>query len=262
MSKHWTEKMFIDEAEIYGETLKQRIKKTDEEIHGLLKLFQKYHVPDDGVILDLACGIGRHSIPLAKKGYNITGVDLSPMYISEAKKYADEHKVTNKVHFIEGDMRTVEEILKKCTDSFDVVLNLFTSMGYWDEKTDRRIFTQAHNLTKNGGIFIIHSANRDFLVKNFQARDIISLERGRVMLADRRLDLENSRIYNVWRYFDQVEDDLRHLSTFEFDHRVYSLHELKKLVEDSGWRYQSSYGGFNMEDFSIDTFSMVLIAKK
>jgi SAM-dependent methyltransferase len=262
MSKHWTEKIFIDEAHIFGHTLKERIKKTEKEIEGLLKIFEKYNVPKKGAILDLACGIGRHSVPLAKKGYNVTGVDFSPTYISNAIEYSDEKNVTKNTHFIEGDMRNVEEILREHIDSFDVVLNLFTSMGYWDEKTDRHIFTQALNLTKPGGIFIIHTANRDYLVKHFQARDVISWEGGRVMLADRRLNLENSRMHNVWKYFDQVEDNLRYLTTSEFDHRIYSLHELKKQIEKSGWQYQECIGGFDMEEFAIDTFNMILIARK
>ena len=262
MSKHWTEKLFIDEADLFGETLKEKIKTTDTEIEGLLNIFQEYKVPKNASILDLACGIGRHSIPLAKRGYNVTGVDFSPTYISRAKEYAEENEVTRKVNFVEGDMRQVQELLTQHIGSFDVVLNLFTSMGYWDDETDRRIFTQVLNLTRTGGIFVIHSANRDFLVKNFQARDIEKGIEDRVMLAERKLDLENSRMYNIWKYFDQEGENLMHLSTMEFDHRVYSLHELKKQVEAGGWRYLACYGGFDMQVFAIDTFNMVLVAEK
>jgi len=262
MSKHWTEKLYIDEANLFGERLEELKKTTEAEIEGLLNIFSEYKVPKNASILDLACGIGRHSIPLAKKGFNVTGVDFSPTYISKAKKYAEENEVTSNTNFIEGDMRQVEELLTQHVGSFDVVLNLFTSMGYWDEETDRRIFTQVSNLTRTGGIFVIHSANRDFLVKNFQARDVVSGTDGRVMFAERKLDLEDSRMYNVWKYFDQEGEDLKHLSTMEIDHRVYSLHELRKQVEDSGWWYQACYGGFDMQVFTIDTFNMVLVAEK
>lgn len=262
MGKHWTEKLYIDEANLFKETLEERKKTTDAEIEGLLTIFHQYKVPKNASILDLACGIGRHSVPLAKKGYKVTGVDFSPTYISNAKEYAEENMVTRNVNFVEGDMRQVEDLLTQHCGSFDVVLNLFTSMGYWDEETDRRIFSQVLNLTKTGGIFVIHSANRDFLVKNFQARDIVNGVEGRVMLAERKLDLGNSRMYNVWTYFVQEGEDLKHLSTMEIDHRVYSLHELKKQVEDSGWRYLACYGGFDMQVFSIDTFNMVLVAEK
>ena len=262
MNKHWTEKVFIDEPNLFGKRLEELKKTTQVEIEGLINIFSKHSVPNNASILDLACGIGRHSIPLSKKGYKVTGFDLSPTYISKAMEYAEENGVLKNIKFVEGDMRRVEELLNQNVGSFDVVLNLLTSMGYWDEETDRQIFTQVANLTREGGIFVIHSANRDFLVKNFQARDVVIGTDGRVMFVERRLDLEDSRMYNVWKYFDQHGEDLKHLSTMEFDHRVYSLHELKKQVEDSGWRYQACYGGFDMQPFTIDTFNMVLVAIK
>lgn len=262
MSKHWTEKVFIDEPNFIGRRLEDLKKTTQTEVEGLCNIFSKYNVPIKASILDLACGIGRHSIPLAKKGYKVTGFDFSPTYISKAKEYAEENDVLNNINFIEGDMRQVEEVLNQYIGSFDVVLNLLASIGYYYEETDRQVFTQASNLTKTGGIFVIHSANRDFLVKHFQPRDVTSGIDGRVMFVERRLDLEDSRLYNVWKYFDQDGEDLKHLSTVELDHRVYSLHELKKQVEDSGWRYVSCYGGFDMQAFTIDTFNMVLVAEK
>jgi SAM-dependent methyltransferase len=158
-------------------------------------------------------------------------------------------------------MRQVEEVLNNYEGAFDAVINLFSSMGYWDEETDRKIFNQVLKLTKLNGIFVIHTANRDYLVRHFQARDINFDKRGMVFLADRRLDLESSRMFNVWKYFDQQGDDLKHLSTIEIDHRVYSLHELKKQVEDSGWSYQKCYGGYDMRPFTTDTFGMVLVSK-
>ena len=142
------------------------------------------------------------------------------------------------------------------------MVNLFTSHGYWDEATDGAIFSQARELAKRGGIFVIHTANRDYLVRHFQARVVSYGEGGRVMIAERHLDLENSRMFNVWRYYEQRGDDLKRLSTFELDHRVYSLHELVRQVEDAGWSYLSSFGGYDMEPVSTDTFEMVLVASK
>ena len=60
----------------------------------------------------------------------------------------------------------------------------------------------------------------------------------------------------------QEENNLIHVDTFEMDHRLYSLHELKKLTEESGWIYQTCYGGFNLEAFTMDSPHMVLVAKK
>jgi SAM-dependent methyltransferase len=262
MDEHWTEKLFIEEASLFGARLEEKLESTDEEIEGLLKIFSEHKVPKGGAILDLACGIGRHSTPLAEKGYKVTGVDISPTFIERARVLAHEKNVSKRVEFVVGDMRQVGELLKDREESFDVVVNLLTSHGYWDEETDREIFRQAYRLTKRDGIFIIHTANRDFLVRHFQARAFTFGKDGRVVIAERRLDLESSRMFNVWRYYEQRGDDLEHLSTFKIDHRVYSLHELKKQIEDSGWSFHSSYGGYDMKPLTTDTLGMILISKK
>ena len=261
MVKHWTERLFIDEAKLFETTLIERIERTEEEINGIISIFSNHAIPNNTTILDLACGIGRHSVPLATKGYEVTGVDLSPAFIKSAEKYAAEKGVTHKTRFLIGDMRQVETLLGD-SRSHDVVINLFTSMGYWDIETDIEIFTQALNLAKPGGLLIIHTANRDFLVKNFQARDFNMNSEGRFFSAERRLDLETSRAHNVWKYYDMQDEDMKHLSTVVLDQRLYSLHELKKLVEDCGWQYDTCYGGFDLQPFTIDTFDMILVAKK
>ena len=118
------------------------------------------------------------------------------------------------------------------------------------------------DLTKGGGILVINTANRDYLVKHFQARDVIFEEGSRVMIAERRPDLESSRMFNVWKYYEQRGDDLEHVETFELDHRVYSLHELVELVENAGWSYHSSFACYDDEPVSIDTLGIVVVAKK
>jgi hypothetical protein len=90
---------------------------------------------------------------------------------------------------------------------------MFTSMGYYDEETDRQILTQILKLVTPQGILVIDMANRDWLVRHFQARDVTYGENGRVMVTERSLDMERSRMFNVWRYYRQHGEDLRHLGT-------------------------------------------------
>ncbi len=262
MSKHWTEKLFIDNSELFKTTIEERFEKTDMEVKGLTKLFDEYNVPESGLIFDLACGIGRISIPIAKKGFNVVGIDISPSYIQRANEYAKEEGVSEKTRFIVGDMREVVTVLKDYTDGFNAVINMWTSMGYWDEITDRSILTQSLSLTKPGGVFIIHTANRDSLVKRFQARDFVYGENGLVLLMERKLDLETSRMINFWSYYKEDGGDLRFLNKMEINHRVYSLHEMKKLLQDAGWKYLSSFGGFDQKPLTTDIFSMIVVAQR
>ena len=262
MKKHWTERMFVDNPSLFAARLEGLVEQAEAEVDGLLNIFSEHQVPSGGLVLDLACGIGRHSVLLAEKGFEVVGVDISPSFIARAKELASEAGVGELVDFRVGDMRRVGELLDAFEGRFDAVINLFTSMGFWDEGTDRRILAQLLELTAPNGVFIIDIVNRDWLVRVFQARDFSQDEDGVFQLVDRRLDLESSRMYNVWKYYRERDGDLAHLETIELDHRVYSLHELKRLVEDSGWTYKTCYGSFGQEPFAMDSNRMVLVARK
>ncbi len=260
--KHWTERMFVDQAQLYKATLETLVERARADVDGLKRLFEEHGVPSGGAVLDLACGIGRHSVLLAEEGYRVVGVDLSPAFIARAEELAAERGADERVEFRVGDMREVGSLLKEFRGGFDAVVNLFTSMGYWDEATDGEILGQLLGLSAPGGVLVVDIVNRDWLVRNFQARDFFRWEDGRVQLADRRLDLESSRMFNVWEWYREADGDLVHQDTVEVDHRVYSLHELKGLVEESGWSYQACYRGFDLGPLTFDSQRMILVAKK
>ena len=69
-------------------------------------------------------------------------------------------------------------------------------------------------------------------------------------------------MFNVWEWYREVDGDLVHQETVEVDHRVYSLHELKGLVEESGWSYQACHGGFELGPLTFDSQRMIIVAKK
>jgi SAM-dependent methyltransferase len=262
VARHWTEKMFIDQASLYEVTLEALVEKAEAEVEGLKGIFSEQGVPPGGSILDLACGIGRHSVLLAEEGYRVVGVDLSPTFIARAEESAAERGVDDRVEFRVGDMREIGMLLGDLRGEFNAVVNLFTSMGFWDEGTDREILRQLLDLSAPGGVLVVDIVNRDWLVRNFRARDFYRWEDGRVQLAVRRLDLESSRMFNVWEWYREVDGDLVHQETIEVDHRVYTLHELKRLAEESRWNYQTCYGGFDLEPLTFDSIRMMLVARK
>ncbi len=262
MGKHWTERMFVDQAEFYRETLETLVERAEAEVEGLMSIFSEHRVPGGARVLDLACGIGRHSVLLAEKGFRVVGVDLSPTFISRAEELAKEREVSDRVEFVVGDMREISGLLKGLGGSFNAVVNLFTSMGYWDRETDRKIFMQLLGLAAPGCVLVVGTVNRDYLVRHFQARDYFRWPDGRIQIAERRLDLESSKMFNIWKWYQERDGDLEHLDTIELDHVVYSLHELKELIESCGWAYRASYGGYDLNPLTTDTNGMILVAKK
>lgn len=103
-------------------------------------------------ILDLGCGRGRHSITLALRGYQVTGVDLSEEAINRAKQRALQKKA--EAEFLVGDMR---QSLKM---KFDAIVNLFTTFGYFiDDHENARVITNASSMLKPDGYLMIDFLN-------------------------------------------------------------------------------------------------------
>jgi len=261
MPTHWTEKLFIEDPDLFRASIEARFEKTQDEINCLIDLFNQNNVPKNGLILDLACGIGRISIPLAENGYNVVGIDISPSYIQRANEYAKEDGVSDNTRFVIGDMRKVASELSDYSE-FDAIVNMWTSMGYWDEETDLNILRQSLTLTKPEGLFVMHTANRDALIRRFQVRDFSFGEDGLVVLMERELNLESSRMINFWSYYRQEGEDLRFLNRMEINHRVYSLHELRDQFHSAGWEVLESYGGFDQQPLTTDTFNMIIVAQR
>lgn len=262
MEQHWTEKLFVEKPSLFTDSLENLLEQATGEVVGLVNVFSEFQVSKNSLVLDLCCGIGRHSVALAEKGFKVVGVDISPEFIARAREIAVERKVNRNVEFKVGDMRKISEVLKECQEKFNAVINLFTSIGYYDREMDRNILGQLRELTTSRGILVIDIANRDWLVRHFQARDAQQISDVLFRVVERKLNLESSRMENVWKYYRKHKHDLEYLETVEVNHRVYSLHELKKLVEESGWIYQTCYGGFNSDPFTMDSRRIVLVAKK
>src|SRR5688500_2509825 len=86
------------------------------------KLLAYLHPKPHEKVLDLACGKGRHSVYLNQKGFDVTGIDLSEQSIAYARQFENE-----RLHFAVHDMREVYQ-----PETFDFILNLFTSFGYFE----------------------------------------------------------------------------------------------------------------------------------
>ncbi|MCY9658951.1 class I SAM-dependent methyltransferase [Paenibacillus chondroitinus] len=119
--------------------------------HEVKKMMDWLDLEQGADVLDLCCGMGRHSLALADFGYEITGVDLSEVLLTEAAELDKQKRVT----WVRGDMREVP-----LGRQFDAVVNLFTSFGYFDEEEQNaKVFYEMHRLLKEGGRFIIDFLN-------------------------------------------------------------------------------------------------------
>src|SRR5262249_22839496 len=135
--------------------------RTRQEIRGLLQLMPFW---PGARILDVPCGFGRHSIELARRGFRVTGVDISPKLLRTARRNAAVRGV--QVEFRRADMRELAY-----RNRFDAVLNLFTSFGYFGDVGDLWFLRTLRRALRPGGWLILHLINRDWVVRNFRSRE-------------------------------------------------------------------------------------------
>jgi SAM-dependent methyltransferase len=166
---------------LYDDVLAQRTPAEVDRIEALLQLRPPRR------ILDLPCGQGRHTIELARRGYELTGVDLSPYMLGVARARAAASGV--RVRWLEGDMRE-----PLAGESFDLVLNLFTSFGYFDDEADdRRVVGAAAAMLQPGGRFLLELINGQRVIDNFQEREWFTI--GQTAVMERRsLDAPTHRM--------------------------------------------------------------------
>lgn len=124
-------------------------KNYEAECDLLEQAFKKYGCKIKS-ILDIGCGTGNHSIPLTKRGYDVTGIDLSENMLVYAREKAKVLTISSSVNFLQGDARTVD-VGKK----FDAVLMMFAVLGY--QSTNEDVLAALNTVRKHlnpGGLFI------------------------------------------------------------------------------------------------------------
>lgn len=259
---HWTHKLFVENAELYLPFLEQGKGRAVREAEILLDLLTEHGVPRNGHLLDAACGIGRHAVPMAQRGYQVVGLDISPLYVAMAKDYAVSEDV--QVNFLCGDMLKVASLLGG-EAPFDAIVNMFTSHSYYGWEGDLTTFRQLRELASASAVLVILTSHRDAIIRKFtpeamdKAGDIRILQR-------RALDLETSTMLNDWEFFQGENEALKHKLSIRMAHRLYSLHDMKRLLEEAGWTYLKAMGVSDDETadlipLTIDSNTMWVVAR-
>ncbi|WP_409055534.1 class I SAM-dependent methyltransferase [Streptomyces sp. SYP-A7185] len=193
--------------------------------------------PPGSRVLDLCCGPGLYLVPLAHRGYTVTGVDLSAELLKRARAVCEDAAVD--VRLIRADMLTHVE-----PESYDVVLNVFTSFGYFDDARDNvRVLRNAYESLVPGGRLLIDVMGKEVLAGWIGRPQIVELDGAYVVQRDTVLD-SWSRLRTDWTL---VRDGAaREASITSF---LYSAAELRTLFEDAGFTDVRCFGGFDEEPY-------------
>ncbi len=206
--------------------------RNDEEAQAFMDNITHYlNMPENGTILDLACGKGRHSIYLNKLGYNVTGVDLSENSIAIAQESSNET-----LQFKTHDMR------EPMNETYDAVFNLFTSFGYFDTHEDNIKTLKAIKESINEyGFGVIDFFNADFIIENLVAEE--SKEIDGVTFNIKRY-VENKKIIKEIRFEDKGE-------SFFFTEKVsaFTLADFEEMMEEAGIYLLEIFGDYKLRKF-------------
>ena len=193
-------------------------------------------------ILDLACGFGRHAIELAKRGFKVVGVDITPEYIKEAMRISSLEKLNTE--FICADLRDVS-----FKNEFDVVLNMADgAIGYLEsDEENLKIFDLiASSLRKNGKHFM-NICNAEHAEMHFPKRNW-DIGENELSLPEFHWDKENRRmLYGGWSIkFGEIAKKPR-INAFAADSsiRLYSINEIGNIFKSRQMVVKNTFGEFD-----------------
>ena len=220
----------------------ERFEIAKEQVEKLLDLVAF----EGSTVLDLACGPGRHSTALAKKGLQVTAVDLSPFLLEKARERAAAEKV--EVEWVREDMREFAR-----PGAFDLVINMFTAFGYFDDKEDDlKVLRNIYTSLRKGGTFVIDILGKEWLAEQFLPTTSEELDDGRILVQLHEMFDDWTRIRNRWIV---IEDDKA--TTFRFHHTIYSGQELKDRLHQVGFGEVTLFGDLDGNEYGVDAMRLI-----
>lgn len=213
----------------------------------------------DGNILELCCGTGRLTIPLAQEGYRITGVDNSPSMLKQAERKANELKTP--IRFIESDIRALD-----LPELYDIIFIPFNSIHHlYDNEDFFNTLIRVRKHLKENGYFIFDCFNPNirYIVDAEKEEKTIAeytTKDGREVVIKQTMNHENKTQINriKWHYFINGKFD----SVQNLDMRMFFPQELDTYLSMCGFTILHKFGGFKEKIFEDNSQKQIFVCKK
>lgn len=226
----------------------RRLALTVGEVEQMIALLD---LKSGAAVLDLCCGIGRHSVEFARRGFKVTGVDLTKPYLDQARASASEENL--KIEFVQSDMREFSR-----PAAFGAAINFFTAFGYFENPADdARVARNLLDSLKPGGRLIVDLNSKEILAAKFRERDWSRRDDGTIVLEERRVLDGWKRLENRWILIRGNERRESMLSL-----RLYSGAELESLLRAVGFREVSLYGSLSATPYDQKAERLIAVASK
>lgn len=213
----------------------------DQEVKQITEWLQ---LTSDDLILDLCCGTGRHTSSLAMEHLNVVGLDLSPTLLSKAVSRNEKTKIP----FIIGDMRHLPFV----EGTFDVVLNLFTSFGYFvkDDENEQVIREMARVLKPNGR-FLMDYLNREYVIQNLVPKS--EREQNGIFIQEER------SIQGDFVVKEITLTDEQGVRTYTERVKMYTHRQMLEMLHRNRFDVKQTYGSFDGGLYNEQSPRMILL---
>ncbi|MGB9911704.1 MAG: class I SAM-dependent methyltransferase [Microgenomates group bacterium] len=222
-------------------------KRTKKEVNFIIKTL---NLKKGAQILDIPCGYGRHSIELAKKGFQITGIDFSLPLLKEAKKSAKDQKVN--CCFLKQDMRFL-----RLSSSYDAILVLGNSFGYFSDEDNEEVIKRLSVVLKSGGYLILDLPNAIGMIQRKLSQMKIKIPQGYIISKEVDFDPLHLIVKLRWEVYQNKKKTILHGKI-----RLYTFPEIKNLLLKYQLEVKNIFGSFNGEPYSLDSPRLIIIATK
>ena len=203
-----------------------------EATYFMNNLISKLQIDKNSSILDLACGRGRYSLYLSNIGHKVTGIDISKENISEAKK-----NESDKLNYVLHDMR------QPLNEKFDLILNLFTSFGYYQNNKDNISVIKSikYNLNSEGKAVI------DFLNINYVLNNLIKYEE---KVFDKTKFIIKRYLENDLLVKDITIDSNNKTYKFQEKVKAYGIVDFLTMFNECDLELKEKFGDYNLNTFN------------
>jgi SAM-dependent methyltransferase len=209
------------------------------------------NAPGGPAVVDLCCGFGRISLELARRGFAVTGVDLTPAYLDTARNDAAYEHL--EAEFVHDDVRRF-----KRPNAFDLAVNLYISFGYFGSQEDDLLFARnVRESLRDGGCFIIETLGKEIAVRDFVEAEWFE-RAGYFVLTKYEAVNSWEGLKNRWILIDKEGKKTERV----FTQRLYAATELRRFLLDAGFSAVELYGSWEEGPYDQYAESLIAVGRK
>jgi len=202
-------------------------------------------------ILDLCCGQGRIAVELARRGFRLTGLDLSANLLALGRQAASRAGV--EVEWVQADMRQVPP------GPFDAIINIFSAFGYLEsDDEDQKVLDGVARALAPGGRFFLDVHSREHFIRMGPRSEWERLPDGALLLTETEINLVTSR----WHASNTLLQVDGRSETQDFVVRQYSLTELVGMLKRAGLVVENTWGGYDGSPYTLESVRLIIMAAR